>query len=44
MHANFFINHGGATGADVERLIDEVRDEVHRQAGVTLHPEVMVWR
>jgi UDP-N-acetylmuramate dehydrogenase len=44
VHANFFVNHGGATCADVLRLLDEVRDEVRRRAGVALQPEVMVWR
>jgi UDP-N-acetylmuramate dehydrogenase len=44
VHANFFVNRGGATCADVLRLLDVVRDEVLRQAGVTLQPEVMVWR
>jgi UDP-N-acetylmuramate dehydrogenase len=44
VHANFFINRGGATCDDVLRLLDEVRGDVLRQTGVTLHPEVMVWR
>lgn len=44
VHANFFINRGGATCENVLRLLDEVRDEVLRQTGVTLQPEVMVWR
>jgi UDP-N-acetylmuramate dehydrogenase len=44
VHANFFINRGGATCADVLRLLDQVRDEVLRRTGVTLQPEVMVWR
>lgn len=44
VHANFFVNHGGATCADVLRLLDEVRDEVQRRTGVELLAEVMVWR
>jgi UDP-N-acetylmuramate dehydrogenase len=41
-HANFIINHGEATAADVERLIARVQDEVQRAHGVRLHPEVRV--
>ena len=39
-HANFIINHGAATAADVEGLIARVQDEVQRAHGVRLHPEV----
>ena len=39
-HANFIINHGEATAADVENLIARVQDEVQRAHGVRLHPEV----
>ena len=39
-HANFIINHGAATAADVETLIARVQDEVERLHGVRLHPEV----
>ncbi|MHB8813591.1 MAG: UDP-N-acetylmuramate dehydrogenase [Steroidobacteraceae bacterium] len=39
-HANFIINHGAATAADVESLIARVQDEVQRAHGVRLHPEV----
>ena len=39
-HAGFVINRGGATCADVQRLIDHVRAEVLRQFGVELEPEV----
>jgi UDP-N-acetylmuramate dehydrogenase len=41
-HANFIINHGAATAADVESLIARVQDEVQRAHGVRLHPEVRV--
>jgi UDP-N-acetylmuramate dehydrogenase len=41
-HANFIINHGSATAADVERLIERVQDEVARAHGVRLHPEVRI--
>ncbi len=39
-HANFFINHGGATAADVWTLIEKARDEVRRQSGVELELEI----
>ena len=41
-HANFIINHGAASAADLERLIGHVRDEVARVHGVALHPEVRI--
>jgi UDP-N-acetylmuramate dehydrogenase len=39
-HANFFINRGGATAADVWALIEKARQEVSRQAGVELELEI----
>lgn len=39
-HANFIVNPGGATAADVAALIELARAEVARQLGVTLEPEV----
>lgn len=41
-HANFIINHGEATAADLEKLIQHVQDTVERVQGVKLHPEVRV--
>jgi len=41
-HANFIINHGAATAADVETLITRVQDEVQNAHGVRLHPEVRI--
>ncbi len=41
-HANFIINSGGATAADVEQLIEHVRDTVAARHGVTLVPEVHI--
>ncbi len=41
-HANFIINHGNATAADLERLIQHVQETVERQHGVHLTPEVRV--
>lgn len=41
-HANFIINHGEATAADLERLIQHVQDAVERMHGIRLHPEVRI--
>ena len=41
-HANFIINHGNATAADIETLIERVREAVERAHGVRLHPEVRI--
>lgn len=39
-HANFIVNRGGASAADVSRLIEHVRCAVHQLSGVTLETEV----
>ena len=39
-HAGFVVNVGGATAADVHAVIEHVQDEVERQFGVRLQPEV----
>ncbi len=41
-HANFIINHGTATAADLERLIGHVQETVERLHGVRLNPEVRI--
>lgn len=41
-HANFIVNAGGATAADIEGLIEEVRATVEARTGVQLHPEVRI--
>lgn len=41
-HANFIINTGGARAADIEALINFVRDRVEREQGVRLIPEVRI--
>jgi len=41
-HANFIVNLGGASAADIEDLIGEVRATVLRQTGVELHTEVRI--
>lgn len=39
-HAGFVVNVGGATAADVCAVISHVQDEVSRQFGVRLEPEI----
>ena len=39
-HAGFVVNVGGATASDVHAVIEHVQDEVERQFGVRLEPEV----
>ena len=41
MHANFLINTGGATAADLEELGEEVRKRVFQHSGITLEWEIM---
>lgn len=41
-HANWILNEGGATAADIARLMAEVQTTVARHFGVTLRPEVRV--
>jgi len=43
-HANFVVNGGNATGADVLALLDLLRERVGRETGVDLELEVKVWR
>jgi UDP-N-acetylmuramate dehydrogenase len=40
MHANYFVNAGGATAADVRALISHARQVVEDRFGVRLEPEV----
>jgi UDP-N-acetylmuramate dehydrogenase len=42
LHANFIVNAGNATAADIERLIEHVRTVVERRFGVRLETEVRV--
>ncbi|OGS91496.1 MAG: UDP-N-acetylenolpyruvoylglucosamine reductase [Gallionellales bacterium GWA2_60_18] len=41
-HANFIVNTGDATAADIEDLINEVRETVRQQTGIDLQPEVRI--
>ena len=43
-HANFFVNVGHASCADMLKLIDEVRERVRTAYGIELENEVIVWR
>jgi len=43
-HANFFVNAGTATCADMMRLIDDVRERVRAAFGVELENEVIFWQ
>ena len=40
MHGNFIVNEGGATAADVKKLIERVQAEVRRRFNVELETEV----
>jgi UDP-N-acetylmuramate dehydrogenase len=42
-HANFFVNAGQASAADMLALIASVRESVHGTYSVTLENEVVVW-
>ena len=42
MHANFILNEGTASAADIERLIEHVRETVWRVHAVRLHTEVRI--
>ncbi|QYY35775.1 UDP-N-acetylmuramate dehydrogenase [Ruficoccus sp. ZRK36] len=42
VHANFIINTGGATSADVVGLIRRIRETARRERGVELEPEVLL--
>jgi UDP-N-acetylmuramate dehydrogenase len=43
-HANFFINAGKASCADMLRLIDDVRERVRTRFGMELENEVILWK
>lgn len=42
-HANFFVNAGHATCADMLKLISEVRERVLQTYGIALENEVILW-
>jgi UDP-N-acetylenolpyruvoylglucosamine reductase len=41
-HANFIVNTGTASAADIENLILKVQAAVQEQTGIKLHPEVRI--
>ncbi|MBI3458635.1 MAG: UDP-N-acetylmuramate dehydrogenase [Candidatus Rokubacteria bacterium] len=41
-HANFIVNRGGATAADILALMDMAFERVYKQAGIKLQPEIRV--
>lgn len=43
LHANFIVNEGGATAADVLALIGQARATVRMRTGIELTPEVRIW-
>jgi UDP-N-acetylenolpyruvoylglucosamine reductase len=43
VHANFIVNRGGATSADVLELVRRVRARVRQSRGVDLEPEVLLY-
>lgn len=43
MHANFILNVGNASFADVRSVINHVRSKVQKQYGVTLKLEISLW-
>lgn len=43
VHANFIVNRGHATGADVLELVRRVRARVRQATGVELEPEVLLY-
>ena len=42
-HAGFAVNVGGATAADVQKLLTQVSDIVFEKHGIRLEPEVRIW-
>jgi len=42
LHANFFINKGGANASDFIRLMEEVADRVKGKFGILLEPEIKI--
>jgi UDP-N-acetylmuramate dehydrogenase len=42
LHANFIVNEGGASAADILRLIDIARERVYKEFGVDLETELEI--
>jgi len=43
VHANFIVNRGAATSADLIALVRRVRQQVHAAQGIDLEPEVILY-
>jgi len=43
LHANFLVNNGGATAADVRQAIAHIRQTVVDAAGIELATELVIW-
>ncbi|WP_157836932.1 UDP-N-acetylmuramate dehydrogenase, partial [Geminisphaera colitermitum] len=43
VHANFIVNHGHATAADIITLVREIRARVHAATGIQLEPEAILY-
>ena len=43
VHANFIVNRGGATAADILDLTREIKEAVHGAHGIELEEEVAIW-
>ena len=41
-HANFIVNTGGASAADILALMDMAREKVRKETGIELEPEIRV--
>jgi UDP-N-acetylmuramate dehydrogenase len=41
-HANFLINNGGATAADMLSLMGKIQEKVKKDSGIDLEPEVHI--
>jgi UDP-N-acetylmuramate dehydrogenase len=41
-HANFIVNQNGATAADIETLIEQIRASIEQNTGISLIPEVRI--
>ena len=41
-HSNFFINNGNAKTSDLEKLINKVKEEVHKKTGIKLELEIKI--
>ncbi len=41
-HCNFFVNEGKATSSDIEKLINQVKNEVKKKTGINLELEIKI--